>query len=254
MRAVRLKQMEQLIAEKDFVSIAELCSTFEIHPNTARADIKELVDRGIVEKKYGGVSYIQNRLPEGYYETRTRLNETGKEAIGRGAASFLEEGDIIFVDAGTTTSHLFDNAPGLPENLTVITNNLEIINKVFRDTKYTIYVLPGKGDRQLNSFTGTETVDSLRTYNIRKAFIGTRGISPKGDLSSSSSLDTKMKSTVIDISDEVILMAGSDKVKSSAMINFASLDRIDCWICDEANEDVRALAEKHHVKLVESNK
>ena len=63
-----------------------------------------------------------------------------------------------------------------------------------------------------------------------------------------------MKSTVIDISDEVILMAGSDKVKSSAMINFASLDRIDCWICDEANEAVRALAEKHHVKLVESNK
>ena len=253
MRTVRLKQMEQFIAEKDFITIAEICEKFGIHPNTARSDIRELVEKGVVEKKYGGVSYIQSRLPEGYYETRAKQNERGKEAIGGKAASFLEEGDVVFVDAGTTASHLFDETEDLPENLTVITNNLEIINKVFQDTKYTIYVLPGKGDRQLNSFTGTETVDSLRTYNIHKAFIGTKGISSKGDLSGSSSLDAKMKSTVIEISDKVILMADAQKTECSAMINFANLDQIDCWGCDKASDEMRALAQRHHVDLVESD-
>lgn len=252
MRAIRLKQMEQFMAERGFATVPELCEKFDIHPNTARADIKELAERGVIEKKYGGAAYAQSRLPEGYYEARRAINKKRKEAIGYKAAAFLREGDVIFVDAGTTTSLLFDDVSEMPERLTVITNNLEVINKVFRDTKYTIYILPGKGDRQLNSFTGTETVDSLKTYNIKKAFIGSKGISAKGELSASSSLDAKMKSTVIEISETVILMADSQKIFTSAMVNFSSLDRIDYWVCDKITEEIRQLAQKHNVQLAEA--
>ena len=238
--------------EKDFATIPELCQILGIHPNTARNDINELAESGILEKKYGGVSYIHNRLPEDYYQARVNQNKQAKASIGRRAAKLIEDGDVIFVDAGSTTSMIFNNISALPEHLTVITNNLDVINKVFNATKYTIYVLPGKGDRQLNSLIGTETVDSLKAYNIQKAFIGAKGITAKGDMTGSSSMDAKIKSTVIEISSTVCLMADSEKTGKTAMINFANLDQVDYWVCDEATDLIVQLAQKHNVKLLEA--
>ena len=221
-RTIRLKQIEQYLAEKGFATIPELCNVLEIHPNTARRDINELAESGILEKKYGGVSYAHNRLPEDYYQAHANQNKQGKASIGHQTAKLLEDGDVIFVDAGSTTPTIFSNTSMLPEHLTVITNNLEVISKVFNTTKYNIYVLPGKGDRQLNSFLGTETIDSLKTYNIQKAFIGVKGITAKGDMTSSSSMDAKIKSTVVDMSGTVFLLADSGKVGKVGMINFAN--------------------------------
>ena len=48
MKSMRLKEMELYLAEKKTATIEEVCEKFEIHPNTARADIKELAERGVV--------------------------------------------------------------------------------------------------------------------------------------------------------------------------------------------------------------
>lgn len=63
MKSVRLMQLEQYITDREFVSIEEICDKFNIHPNTARSDIKELVARGVAQKRYGGVTYSTANLP-----------------------------------------------------------------------------------------------------------------------------------------------------------------------------------------------
>lgn len=245
--------MELFIIEHEFVTIKELCEKFGIHPNTARADVKEMADKGIVEKRYGGVAYITSRLPTSFNE-RQEKNIKSKEIIGQAAANLLEDDDIIYVDSGTTTLMLFNFPNSLPEHLTIITNSLDVVNWVFQNSDYTMFVLPGKENRQLNAFASLETIDSLKTYNVNKAFIGVRGISSKGNLSTASNIDAKIKSTAIEISEKVILMADSKKVNSTAMNNFSNLDDVDYWICDEATEEICDLARKHNVKLIEHNK
>ena len=238
MKDIRLMQMERYLSEVGYATIQQLCEKFEIHPNTARSDIKELIERGVAEKKYGGVGYASSKLPE--------------ESIGYKALALLEEGDIIFVDGGTTTSLLFEFISEMPKHLVIITNNLDVINKAFLNSDFTIYILPGKGNRELNSFVSTETIDSLKSYNVNKAFIGAKGISTKGDLSSMSTIDVKLKKTAIEISQTVILMADSQKLNNSGIVNFSSLDKVDYWVCDKNTEEICELARKHNVKLVES--
>lgn len=252
MKTVRLKQMEQYIAKHNFVSINELCEVFDVHKNTVRAYVNELADQGIIEKTYGGVSYKTYKLPTSF-EERSIVDVDSKKTIGRLAAELLEEEDVIYADSGTTVSMLFENPAILPEHLTVITNNLFVINWCLKNTEYTVFSLPGKADRELNCFASLETIESLRTYNFRKAFLGIRGISGKGDLSSASPIDAKLKGTVLSISQQSILLAGADKLGKPAMLNFANMDAVDVWVCDRSTEAVSRLASGSNVKLIVPN-
>lgn len=249
MKVERLKQMEDYISKRDFVTIEELSQKFSVHKNTVRADINELAEKGIIEKKYGGVSYKSCVLPTSYKE-REEMSVESKKSIGRAAAGFLQNGDVIYVDAGTTTSTLFDDIAILPDNLTVITNNLAVLNKCFQYTNYNVYCLPGKGDRQMNSFASFETIESVRSYNIQKAFVGVRGISENGDLSSASPIDARLKAAVLENSQQKILMAEAEKLGRPAMLNFAKLSSFDVWVCDKRTEAAERTAVQMGVKLV----
>ncbi len=248
MRAERLKKMEDYISKRDFVTIDELSNKFSVHKNTVRSDVNELAEKGIIEKRYGGVSYKSSILPTSYKE-REEISVESKKNIGRVAAGFLQDGDVIYVDAGTTTSTLFYDLTLLPDNLTVITNNLAVINRCFQFTDYNVYCLPGKGDRQMNSFASFETIESLRSYNIQKAFMGVRGISESGDLSSASPIDARLKTVVLEISQQKILMAEAEKVGRSAMLNFAKLSCFDIWACDKRTDAAERVAMLMDVKL-----
>lgn len=250
MKNIRLMQMEQYIIEKRFVTIEDLCRRFDIHPNTARSDIRSLVERGVARKRYGGVEYVTHNLQISFDERKQR-NAESKEQIGHSAAALLQEGDIIYVDTGSTASRLFSGDPSTrPSHLTVISSSLEVLSKVSRETEYTVFGLPGQLDRQVQAFVSLETIESLKSYNLRKAFLGTRGISARGELCSASSIDAKIKQVAIDISDEVILMADSQKVNQSSLFNFSNLDSVDYWACESDEAVVQELANRHGVKLL----
>lgn len=249
MRAVRLKRLERLLIEREFLTMEQICSEFQVHPNTVRADIKELIRKGVAEKKYGGVASVSSAVPTSYDE-RTSTDVSAKQAIARKAARFLEDGDVIYIDAGTTTSLLLSEAEVLPEHLTIITNNLWIINWVLQNTDYTVFALPGKGDKHLNSFASLETIESVKNYNVQKAFIGCRHVSVNGMLTSASAIDARLKETVLSLSGQVYLMADSSKLGAPDMYSFSSLDKIDYWICQELTKEIQALAEKYNVKVM----
>ena len=249
MKSVRLKEMELYLSEKKSATIEEICERFSIHPNTARADIRELAEKGVVQKGYGRVDYMAAN-PLVSFAERQSYNPAGKAAIGWAAAELLVEDDIIFVDAGTTTLMLFQERQRLPHHMTVISNNLGAISWVVQNTEYTTFVLPGQVNRELNAFASFETIESLKTYNIRKAFIGTRGISTKGELTSTSSIDAKLKRTAVEISETVVLMADAQKLNQTSLFNFSSLADIDYWACDTVNDEITALARRMNVHLV----
>lgn len=248
MRSTRLKQLEQWVMEKEFVSMEEICERYGVHINTARADVKELIKMGIAVKRYGGVARLTTRVPTTFMQ-RGQTARPAKEEIGMKASGLLQEGDVVYIDSGTTTSSIFSKDCVLPQHLTVISNNLHIINWVMQNTDYACFVLPGKGDRQLNSINGLETIDSLRTYNIKKAFLGCRRIAEDGSLTSASSIDAKIKEVAIERSQLVYLMADAGKIGDPELYSFANITQIDCWICDTIGEKVVEMAKKYNITV-----
>lgn len=250
MKNVRLKQMEQFFVENKFATIEEISERFHIHPNTARSDIKTLAERGVVRKQYGGVEYITPELQTSFSERNTR-NMTIKEVIGNKASELLEEDDVIFVDTGSTTARLLQAGNTLPKHLTVISSSLEVLETVSASTDYTLFVLPGQFNRQINGFVGLETIESLKTYHIKKGFIGARGVSAKGELTTDSSIDAKIKSMVLEVCETIILMADKRKMEQTALFSFARLRDVDYWVCEGATPLMEKLSQKNGFKLLQ---
>jgi DeoR family myo-inositol catabolism operon transcriptional repressor len=241
--------MEQYILEHDLVSMEELRDTFNISMNTVRMDVAQLVSKGSIRKVYGGVSSIQkgNLLS---FEEREAKNILLKKAVGKAAASLVEDGDIIYIDSGTTTMYMIDYM-GDCKNVTVLTNNLNVINRAVALPDITVISLPGMLERKTNSFVSSDTVRTLEKYNIRKAFMATSGISIGGMVTNSSPLEYEIKKAALMSSKEVNLLIDSTKYGISALLTYANIAEMSKVIVnDDVDSELLELCKKNNVEVV----
>ena len=186
MRNARLNEMEKVIAQAGTISMTELCDRFQVSMNTVRRDVAELKRRGEIEKVYGGVAVVEDaRRVLRPFEERQQVAEMAKQAICRIGAGLLQDGDIIFVDSGTTMVHLADYLANLQE-LTIVTNNLALVQRAMPYENLRVVVLPGQLRRKTNSLTGMEAVSAIRRFNVQKAFLASTGTTLEGVTNSSS--------------------------------------------------------------------
>lgn len=249
MKSIRIKQMEQYIMEHDLVSMDDLRNKFNISMNTVRLDVAQLVSKGAIRKVYGGVCSNQtgNLVP---FEERQTKNIQGKIACGRAAVKLVEDGDIIYIDSGTTTMYLVDYL-GECNAVTVITNSLNVINRAIAIPNINLICLPGTLERKTNSFASADTVRALEKYNINKAFMASSGITLNGMITNSSPLEYEIKKAAIAGSYHAFLMIDSSKYGKSGMLTYADLSEMKAVIVDEnVNPALLSLIEKRNVEAI----
>lgn len=248
MKSFRLRRMEQYILEKENVSMEELCAEFDMSMNTVRMDVATLVKKGSVRKVYGGVcSNRQNSLVP--FEERKMNNSEKKKLICRVAAGLVEDGDIIYVDSGTTTMYLTDYLEK-QKNITVLTNNLNVIMRAVPYENIQVICLPGILERKTNSFVSAETGKILARYNIKKAFFAATGVTENGDVTNSSSLEYEIKREAMRNSEHKYLLLDSSKYGRSALLTYAHLDDMEKVITDEElNPGLKELCDRYNVAM-----
>ena len=231
MKADRMLEMENYILQKGAATMEELREHFDISMNTVRRDVAELLKRGMVEKVYGGVCARKSEQSLTPYEVRRRGSEDAKAAIGKRAAELVNDGDIIFIDSGTTTLHMIDHLAA-KRDLTIITNNLEAINRALPHENITIIALPGQVRRKTRSFTGDDAVRYLRRFNVRISFMASTGLSTHG-VTNSSPLEYEIKKCAVESAETKVLLISRPKFGVTGLMTFAQLEDFDILVTDE---------------------
>jgi len=248
MKSFRLRRMEQYILEKENVSMEELCTEFDMSMNTVRMDVAALVKKGSVKKVYGGVcSNRQNSLVP--FEERKMKNSAMKKAVCQAAAALVEDGDIIYVDSGTTTMYMADFLHQ-HRNITILTNNLNVIMRAVPYENIQVICLPGILERKTNSFVSAETGKILARYNIKKAFFSATGVSENGDVTNSSSLEYEIKREAMKNSEHKYLLMDSSKYGKSALLTFSHISDMELVITDaKADSGLLELCDKYNLTV-----
>ena len=230
MKLERINKIKKYLIEHETVSLDKLCEVFDVSKNTIRRDISELEALSIVKKVYGGVTL--NRKEETIpFQQRKEQNVTEKTEIGRLASELIQEGDIIFIDSGSTTVALI---PFLKykENVTVVTHSLSAINEVSKLQNLTLISTGGFHQRKTNSFAGISTIEFLKNLNISKAFMATTGVSIEKGITNTTYLEAEIKKTLTEISEQIILMADNSKFDKSSFMRYCDLARVNYVITD----------------------
>lgn len=230
MKTNRIQEMAQYISAHGTATMEELKEHFQVSMNTVRRDVAVLMKTGAVEKVYGGVCARRPDQQLTPYDVRRISKEEEKLAIGRQAAALVQDKDIIFMDSGTTTLQMMEYIKDRRE-LTVVTNSLGVIMAALPYENINVIALPGQLRRRTNSFTGDETVRSLRRYNIRIAFMAATGVSMHG-VTNSSPLEYEIKKCAMECSEKKVLLVAAEKFGVTGLMTFSPLTAFDAVITD----------------------
>src|SRR5215203_1639624 len=121
----RKEKIFELIREDGAAKVIDLARIFKVTEVTIRQDLEKLERDGVIIRGHGG-AYLKN------VETQVRsvslMNQENmhkKERIASKCLEFIEAGDTIILDSGSTTTELAKKLKEI-KNLTVITNALNI--------------------------------------------------------------------------------------------------------------------------------
>lgn len=246
MKSRRIEEIKTLTYRLGSITLDELCEIFDVSKNTIRRDINQLELEGSIEKVYGGIkSKNTDVLP---FQQRNIKNNTAKMKIGKIASQFVKEGDIIFIDSGTTTSHIMDS---FPKDLkcTILTNNFDVIEQCTVLPNISLYILGTFYKHRTRSFINTDGQIDLGNYYITKAFMSSTGLSLKG-ATNADPLEHVIKSAICQRADEVILMLDSSKYDKPTLMTYTKLEDIDKFVTDVIPpEEYLIFFDTHNIKV-----
>lgn len=231
MKDSRRTEMEALISQRQRVSMQELCDTFGVSMNTIRADVAALVKAGVAEKVYGGVQ-VRRRSDVPLFKTRSLLRAETKRRLARAAAAEIAEGDILFIDSGSTTMYLLDYLDkGC--RVTVVTPSIPVIQRALELPNVELVVLPGLYNRRTNALLDGSTAEYLSQYQHTKAFLGVSSIAPDGALGVSSYPEHEVKRTAVERSLRRYLLVDSSKYGEPGLLPYGQIGQCHCVFTDQ---------------------
>lgn len=210
---------------KKSVTIGELCELLDASESTIRRDLKALADEGLLDRVHGGAIALSASFSFVEYdvEEKSKLFTEEKQAIARYAASLIDDGDFVFIDAGTTTEKMIDY---LPEKRVTFVTNAFIHAKKLAQRGFKVFIPAGKIKLTTEAIVGAECVSSIKSYNFTKSFLGANGISLSAGVTTPDRNEASVKTAVINNSKTAYVLADHSKFDQISSVTFAQLIRV----------------------------
>lgn len=216
----RYQKIIKLLEEKKSIKVSDLMNNFGISEATARRDLTFLEKKGRLKRVHGGAILIEKEI-EDALDYKQHVNLAAKEKIAKKAALEIEDGNTIFLDAGSTTELLIKYLKD-KKDIKVVTNGYTHIPHLISNG-IEAYLLGGKIKNITGAVVGMTAMFTMKNYNFDIAFIGANAIDKNG-YSTTDSEEIMVKTEAIKRSKKVFFLCDSSKINKKAFINFASLE------------------------------
>jgi len=178
-KAARHTAILEALSTDPTVRISTLAEDFGVSTETVRRDIEELSAKGVVRRTYGGASAShpasQPRLSE-----RELVLVAERRRIGHAAAALVEDGAVVMLDAGSTTTHFARALAARGTRATLLTNSLDAALAAGDSEALRVLVAPGELSAVERGLYGPETASFLRRFHVDMAVIGASGLTEEG--------------------------------------------------------------------------
>jgi DeoR family galactitol utilization operon repressor len=169
-----LRGRERIILEKlageGSVSVGALARDLGLSEVTIRGDLRLLEDKGWVNRTRGGAAAALHRdILE-----RQKVYPEQKNAIARAAAELVQDGDVIMIEAGTTTALIARYLAG-KRDIHIVTNSTLALAYARMNPGLQITMTGGEFRRPTESLVGPVALETIARLNVPLAFVGTDG-------------------------------------------------------------------------------
>ncbi|MAS34484.1 MAG: DeoR family transcriptional regulator [Anaerolineaceae bacterium] len=227
----RLRIIVNRVRESGRSTVIELSNYFDVSDITIRRDLKELAEKGLIRREHGGAIYPVDMPDEPPVIQRMLQNKTNKERIARAAASLIKDNETVFIGSGSTATYVARHLT-TRQNLTVITNAVNIAHELASTDGVTIIVLGGMLRASELSMVGHITEQALQEVRMDKVIIGVKALSIKAGITNDYLPEVVTDRKILEMGSELILVADYTKFGKVASAYIAPVNRITTLVTD----------------------
>jgi DeoR family fructose operon transcriptional repressor len=212
----------QELKKKGIVSVTDLVKLLDASESTIRRDLNTLDKDGLLKKIHGGaISNDESSSKHDYkVDVRQSLNVDEKYEVAKHAATLIEDGDVIYIDAGTTTLILIDFIRAL--DITVVTNGIVHAKKLL-EKGFRTFILGGEIKVSTEAIIGSNTVEQLKKYNFSKGFFGVNGVSNKSGYTTPDVNEAMVKAQAMKMCKQSFVLADESKLEKVSFATFGEI-------------------------------
>jgi DeoR family transcriptional regulator, fructose operon transcriptional repressor len=220
------------------VDIKKLAGNLEISEITIRRDLNQLAADGLLYRTHGGAMKLNPlEIPHDFINKAAK-NIEAKDNICRAAAALINDGDIIFMDCGSTVFRLCQFIKN--KKIKVITNSIPVVYEL-QNSSVSLNIIGGEFDAERQAVHGSIANNHIGFYKANKAFLGVDGISVNG-LFANSEKEADITLAFAKQSAKTHLLCDSSKIGKESYLKFAGLQQIDVLITDSQSKDLAEFA------------
>lgn len=219
----RQDQIFEILKSRKYCTADFLSKQLFVAPITIRRDLAEMESAGLLTRCYGGATVPDYENREIPFEIRNKKHFSIKEKLAKRASEYICNGDVIFLDASSTVSHITEYLT-TEQNLTVITNSTFVAERL-KEKHIRCYLTGGITVENSHALVGSIAERTLSELYANICFFSAQGIDSEGVISDQSESETSLRKLMIKNSKkQYFLFDGSKYNKRFAFQTCAAQD------------------------------
>lgn len=216
----RHKKIINWLERDGLVKSQDLVHWLDASESTVRRDLQELEDLDLLERVHGGAKRPQHLEQEPGMTEKSSKNVQQKKLVAKYAVDCIAEGDVIYLDAGTTTSEMISFLKD--HTVTVVTNSVGLAARLVELQIATI-VLGGRIKLATDAVVGSQALEQLKQYRFNKAFMGMNGVHTDSGYSTPDPEEAILKRAAIQQAEEAFVLVDHSKFNQTSFVSVAPL-------------------------------
>ncbi|NRB19102.1 MAG: DeoR/GlpR transcriptional regulator [Rhodobacteraceae bacterium] len=227
----RQSEILKLLDHHDRVEVEDLASHFNVSLQTVRADLRDLSARNALSRVHGGAVRISSAANRAYADRR-KLNAAGKLEMAAMAADLIPENCSIALNIGTSTEQVA-RALATHRGLTVLSNNINIINTMMGGQTKELILVGGTVRQSDGAIVGEDAVEFISRYKVDFAIIGASALDADGAVMDHDAREVSVARAILKNARTKVLVCDSSKFQLSAPVRICSVADLDVVITDQ---------------------
>jgi DeoR/GlpR family transcriptional regulator of sugar metabolism len=228
---LRHEQILKLLEKNGILTVGELAGRFALSVVTIRKDLDDLASEGLLERTFGGAVFSNRSLFNSSFRESARQHNQQKQAIASAAIEYIQDGDTVILDAGTTTFALAQLLKEQRKSAFIITCSVPAALEL-SSAGYDILLLGGIVRNKSLALLGRETLTVLEHYRADKAFLGSSGFTAKRGHGTPNLEHAQIKEAIIQASEQTYVLVDSSKYGHNCLSSFTCLRDVALTITD----------------------
>jgi DeoR family transcriptional regulator of aga operon len=231
-RSRRMLAILELLTDQGAVTLQDLVTTLGVSPATARRDLADLEQQGLLARTHGGARIA---VPTSEIPVRLREGQSRgvKQRIGRAAAALLPDGPFAVAIGGGTTAASVARSLVFRNGLTIVTNSLTTASEIGARPNLRVVMTGGTIRPHSFELVGVLAENAFAAMNVGAAIVGMDGVSAVGGATTHDETEARTNAAMIGNAQRTIVVADSSKIGRTTLAPVVGMRGVHDLVTDD---------------------